>query len=552
MSVTTIYVPDIGSDGEVEVIELLVSKGDTLAIDDPIIAVESDKASIEVPATQAGVVTDFVVKVGDKVKQGDALLTISSNGETKATEQVDKPTDIVQAQGRVDEVQSKDVGTVKGPSTVAVLTTVEVVVPDLGGAQDVEVIELSATAGAKLNVDDALVVIETDKASMDIPTTVSGELIEIKVALGDKVNEGDVLALVSTDSTTSAMPTTEQEEASQGSLSNKGTHESGSNTQGVVSASDQATRPVIMDDADLSAPNIHAGPAVRKLARELGVQLDRVKASGPKGRIQKDDLNAYIKNQVQVAQSGGPSAGPIAPKLPDFSQFGEIETRKLEKLHLLTARNMQSSWSNIPHVTQFDEADITELERFRKAKKEQAAKKQVKLTPLPFLIAACAHALKALPQFNVSLDLEKEQLVQKRYFNIGIAVDTSYGLVVPVVKDVLQKDLWQIAGELGELADKAKARKLAPADMQGACFTISSLGSIGGTAFTPIVNQPEVAILGVSKAQMKPIYNNGDFHPRLMLPLSLSYDHRAVNGADAARFTSLIAKYLSDIRELLF
>ncbi|WP_197468962.1 2-oxo acid dehydrogenase subunit E2, partial [Oleiphilus sp. HI0125] len=238
-------------------------------------------------------------------------------------------------------------------------------------------------------------------------------------------------------------------------------------------------------------------------------------------------------------------------ELPDFVKFGEVEIRKLEKLHALTAKNMQSSWNNVPHVTQFDEADITELETFRKSKKDAAAAKGLKLTPLPFMIKACAHALKDLPQFNVSLDMANNQIIQKHYYNIGIAVDTSYGLVVPVIKDVLHKDLWEIAAELGELAEKAKARKLSPADMQGACFTISSLGSVGGTAFTPIVNQPEVAILGVSKAQMKPIYSNGEFHPRLMLPLSLSYDHRAVNGADAARFSGVIAKYLSDIRELL-
>jgi len=542
MNSIEIYVPDVGTEDAVEVIELLVDVGDSIAIDDPIIVLESDKASIEVPATSAGVIDAIKVKVGDQVKQGDTLISVSaeSSDEPESGEQKEdvKEEPIAEIQEAAPEQNV--------PKAVSESTTTEVIVPDLGGADEVEVIELCAGVGTNLSADDAIIVLESDKASMDIPCPVAGEILDFKVSLGDKVKEGDVIALIKTQATSepenNATPPLKEQNAKTSTSEAKSVKPSSQTNSSVPSS---AMQPHEQNDS------VHAGPAVRKLARELGVYLDRVSPTGPRGRIQKDDLNAYIKAQVQAAQNGIVSSGPVQPELPDFVKFGEVEIRKLEKLHALTAKNMQSSWNNVPHVTQFDEADITELETFRKSKKDAAAAKGLKLTPLPFMIKACAHALKDLPQFNVSLDMANNQIIQKHYYNIGIAVDTSYGLVVPVIKDVLHKDLWEIAAELGELAEKAKARKLSPADMQGACFTISSLGSVGGTAFTPIVNQPEVAILGVSKAQMKPIYSNGEFHPRLMLPLSLSYDHRAVNGADAARFSGVIAKYLSDIRELL-
>jgi pyruvate dehydrogenase E2 component (dihydrolipoamide acetyltransferase) len=299
---------------------------------------------------------------------------------------------------------------------------------------------------------------------------------------------------------------------------------------------------------------VHAGPAVRKLARELGADLTRVKGSGPKGRIVKDDVHAYVKSQLQQAQQGsGVATGSGIPgvKLPDFSQFGEIEREGMSRMMAATATNMQRSWLNVPHVTQFDDADITEMEDFRKAQKAAGEKRGVKMTPLPFLLKACAAALAELPQFNVSLDMERKEVVRKKYIHIGIAVDTPHGLMVPVIRDVDQKGLWELAAESAELAQKARDKQLKPAEMQGACFTITSLGGIGGTAFTPIVNTPEVAILGVSKASMKPVWDGKEFLPRLMLPLSLSYDHRAVNGADAARFTNLLTQLLGDIRTLL-
>ena len=542
MNSNSILVPDVGSDAEVEVIEILVASGDEIAIDDPVVVLESDKASIEVPASQAGKVESLSVKVGDRVKQGDPLLEVSAEGSS--SEELSEQGAAV-ASDEASNSESDHPSTKLSKKTEQDSVN-ELRVPDLGGAKGVEVIEISVVAGDVVAQDDTVLVLESDKASMDIPSPYAGVIKELKVKVGDKLEENDLIALIQGDGV--------EVEVSQAPGS--------ADSQGEEVTPPQAAQPTTKSNsvkpgsADIPKSSlggdVHAGPAVRKLARELGVELERVHATGPKGRIQKEDLNSYIKTQVQAAQSGQVGTLAGAPELPDFSQFGEIETRKLDKLHLLTARNMQSSWTHVPHVTQFDEADISELEHFRKSKKLDAESKGVKLTPLPFLIKACAQALRELPQFNVSLDLANQQLIQKHYFNIGVAVDTNYGLVVPVIKDVLNKDLWQISADLGEMADKAKARKLAPSDMQGACFTISSLGSIGGTAFTPIVNQPEVAILGVSKAQIKPVFNGTEFEPRLMMPLSLSYDHRAVNGADAARFTTLIAKYLSDIRELLF
>jgi len=551
MSTVQIQVPDVGSDSEVEVIEILVSEGDNIAIDDPVVVLESDKASIEVPATAAGVIQTINVKVGDQVKQGDVLLDVSGDS-ADVSASIPVSDDAGGEESDIEEASSKsnasdEVSASEQSSSQP--QRVEVRVPDVGGAEEVEVIEISVQVGAKVDVDDALLVVESDKASMDIPSPCAGNVLELKISVGDKVGEGDLIAIVEGVSQSSPKP-----QAPGSDTSNKAPPASVAPSIENVNKSAPASSSTSTESAGdhVASANVHAGPAVRKLARELGVDLSRVKPSGPKSRIQKDDLHAYIKDQVQAAQSGQVGTAISAPKLPDFTQFGNIESRKMERLQLVTAKNMQSSWTNIPHVTQFDEADITELEAFRKSKKADAAARDVKLTPLPFMIKACAQALRDLPQFNVSLDMANQQVIHKKYFHIGVAVDTSYGLVVPVIRDVDQKDLWQIAAELGELAEKAKARKLSPQEMQGACFTISSLGSIGGTAFTPIVNQPEVAILGVSKAQTKPVYAGDGFTPRLMLPLSLSYDHRAVNGADAARFTSAVAKYLSDIRELLF
>lgn len=561
MSTIELCVPDVGTESAVEVIEILVAKGDEIAVDDPIVVLETDKASIEVPATSAGTVEEIKVKLGDQVKLDEPLLSINASevsaaGDKTAESESSHNSEPEPAEPTKSESAASGEKADQAISDKGEVERLEVHVPDLGGAAEVEVIELSIAKGDSIQVDDALVVLESDKASMDIPSPYTGRVLELKVAIGDKLSEGDLLAVIEAQQVGTS--DSKSEALSPIGTSSDKTEDTKAEEEPKPSRSDSPSPSALTPQTNSSTNStvsIHAGPAVRKLARELGVELERVVATGPKGRVQKDDLSAYIKQQVQAAQSGQFSqagSGFAAPKLPDFSKFGEIETRKLEKVQLVTARNMQSSWANIPHVTQFDEADITELEAFRKSKKKDAERRDLKLTILPFLLKACAFALRDLPQFNVSLDLENQTAIYKKYIHIGIAVDTPHGLVVPVIKDVIKKDMWQLSSEIIELASKAKARKLSPQEMQGACFTISSLGGLGGTAFTPIVNQPEVAILGVSKAGMKPVYINDDFAPRLMLPLSLSYDHRAVNGADAARFTTVIAKYLSDIRELLF
>lgn len=459
-----------------------------------------------------------------------------------------------------------------------------ILVPDTGSDGEMEVIELSVAEGDVIEHEQTLIVLESDKATMEIPSSHAGKLLSFKVKVGDKVHTGDKIAEV--EVTDQGAASKEQADAS-GEEAEKTASESKQaesqkkppeqkakqkdkeqegkeQEKQKESVADQETDPqVIFTDgkaeseklAEETSKNVHAGPAVRKFAREHGVDLARVTPSGPRSRIVQEDVSQYIKQQIKAAQSGRLSPGPAMvtqdQPLPDFKQFGEISTQGMSKIHLKTAENMQRSWS-VPQVTQFDEADITEMESFRKQQAQSAKEKGVKLTPMPFLLKACAYVLKALPQFNVSLDLARQQLIQKHYVHIGFAVDTEHGLFVPVIKDVDKKGLWQLASECQDLAERAREKKLKPVEMQGACFTISSLGSIGGTAFTPIVSSPEVAILGVSRAQMKPVFNHqGDFEARLILPLSLSYDHRAVNGADGARFTNLLAKLLSDLRELL-
>tara|TARA_R110001592_G_scaffold81050_2_gene240845 strand:+ start:18782 stop:20179 length:1398 start_codon:yes stop_codon:yes gene_type:complete len=460
----------------------------------------------------------------------------------------------------------------------------DVLVPATGSDGEMEVIEISVSVGDEIEHEQTIVVLESDKATVEVPSPKSGKVESVQVSVGDKVKEGDVLIkLVLSETNLSESkeklepePGSEPEENP--SMNNSASHaenKAETKAEGVRSEDTKETH-AAPDSAMLSpkkettervsseqtssqetafsAVSIHAGPSVRKFAREHGVDLSKVKPSGPRERILVEDVSGYIKAQVQRAQSGVVSSGYIGPSiapLPDFKQFGEVSVSSMSKVHLKTAENMQRS-STVPHVTQFDEVDITEMESFRKAQKSAAEARSIKLTPIAFLLKACAYALKALPQFNVALDLAQQQIIQKHFIHIGFAVDTPHGLFVPVVRDVDKKSIWALAAECQELANKARDKKLKPAEMQGGCFTISSLGALGGTAFTPIINTPEVAILGVSKAQMKPVYTGqNNFEARLILPLSLSYDHRAVNGADGARFTTLLAKVMGDIRELL-
>jgi len=437
----------------------------------------------------------------------------------------------------------------------------EIRVPDLSGSSDVPIIEIAASAGDEVNEEDPLITLESDKASMDVPSPYKGKLLELTVKEGDTVSEGDLIGYIEVAGTPVAgtpvagapaadkpAPATQPEKPSAAPRDEK-------------PAPTPAGRP--SPEAQMAAQKprtgklVHAGPAVRMLARELGVDLSQVSPSGPKERVLKEDVHAFVKQvmagKAQPAAQAAPVAGAGIPPIPDqdFSQFGEVEEKPMGRLMKMGATNLHRSWVNLPHVTQFDEADITELEAFRKSMKAEAEAQGAKLTPLPFLIKACAFALRKFPQFNVSLKADGETVVWKKYVHIGIAVDTPDGLMVPVIRDADRKSLIELAKESVELAGKAQSKKLKREEMTGGCFTISSLGSIGGTAFTPIVNAPEVAILGVSKAQMKPVWNGADFAPRLMMPLSLSYDHRAVNGADAARFTAFLAAALSDIRRLL-
>jgi pyruvate dehydrogenase E2 component (dihydrolipoyllysine-residue acetyltransferase) len=441
------------------------------------------------------------------------------------------------------------------------MSKIEVKVPDIGGSTDVEVIELCVAPGDTIAVDDPVIVLESDKATMEIPASDAGAVLEMKVAVGDKLSEGDLILLVEgvegieaageVEPKSSTQPETKPELVVESNAPKPTEEKSVTTTDKDIAVA----KNIAVSSVEVSADSdkVHAGPAVRKVAREFGVELSQVKGTGPKGRVLKEDVQLHVKTRLK---QGGGSSGVVGSgipviKLPDFSQFGPIERKPLSRIHKLTAESMHASWLNVPHVTQFDEADITEMESFRKAQKAVAEAKGTRLTPLPFILKACAYALNQYPQFNTSIDMSTHELIQKRYVNIGVAVDTPAGLVVPVIRDVDKKGLWELAEECIELAGKAKNKKLKPADMQGGCFTISSLGSVGGTAFTPIVNTPEVAILGLSKASIKPVWQGSEFVPRLMLPLSLSYDHRAVNGADAARFTTLLGTLLSDLRQLL-
>lgn len=547
MSEQEIKVPDLGGADEVEVIEIIVSKGDSVEEEDPILTVESDKASVELPAPAAGKITKITVKVGDKVKEGDVVGTMDTDGAGGGD--ADEPAEEKSEAEPEAKTEEKAEESKPAPKKSGGARKETVKVPALDGFDNVPVIEINVAEGDSIEADDALVTVESDKATMEIPAPYAGKVGKILVSEGDKLSEGDDLLEMTVegdggeadDGAAEAEPekADSKPEPKQDKPKQK---ESAPEPQGATY------------EPPAPGTKVHAGPAVRKLARELGADLTRIKGSGPKNRIVKDDVQAYVKSQLQQAQQGGSvgtGSGIPGVKLPDFSQFGDIERESMSRMMAATATNMQRSWLNVPHVTQFEDADITDMEDFRKAQKAAGEKKGVKMTPLPFLLKACATALAELPQFNVSLDMEKKEVVRKKYIHIGIAVDTPHGLMVPVIRNVDQKGLWELAAESAELAQKARDKQLKPAEMQGACFTITSLGGIGGTAFTPIVNTPEVAILGVSKAAMKPVWDGKAFQPRLMLPLSLSYDHRAVNGADAARFTSMLSQLLGDIRSLL-
>ncbi|MEP9316171.1 dihydrolipoyllysine-residue acetyltransferase [Pseudomonas sp. LABIM340] len=529
--VETIKVPDIGN-GQGEIIELMVKVGDRIEADQSLLTLESDKASMEIPAPKAGVVKAIKVKIGDTLKEGDDILELETEGSAAPAS---TPAAAAPASAPAPANEEKPA---PAPAASGGVETIRV--PDIGNGQG-NVIELMVKVGDSIEADQSLLTLESDKASMEIPAPKAGVVKAIKVKIGDTLKEGDEILDLEVAGGAPAPAAAAEKPA--------------------AAPAAKAEPPKASDVAPVGAPSrdgtkVHAGPAVRMVAREFGVDLAQVSGSGPKGRILKEDVQAFVKEQLQRSKSGaaaGATGGAGIPPIPeiDFSKFGETEEVAMTRLMQVGASNLHRSWLNVPHVTQFESADITEAEAFRIAQKAAAEKAGTKLTILPILLKACAHLLRELPDFNSSLAPSGKALIRKKYVHIGFAVDTPDGLLVPVIRDVDRKGLLQLALEAAELAEKARTKKLSADAMQGACFTISSLGHIGGTGFTPIVNAPEVAILGVSKAAMQPVWDGRAFQPRLMLPLSLSYDHRVINGAAAARFTRRLGEVLGDIRSLL-
>ena len=543
MAIEIITIPDLGGAESVEVIELCVSVGDSVEQEESLVVLESDKASMDVPSPFDGAVVKYLVAEGDTVKVGDAIAEVET-AEAKAA--AEPAVETIEPETAVAEPVTPDpVAEVPAVSSESVSSEQIALVPDIGSDDKVELIEVSVSVGDQVEEGETLVVLESDKATMDVPSTLSGTVVSIIAKEGDKLGTGDQVAVIEVTSDTPAAV----EEAIAAPEESPAQSAPAAPSAPAVPAKPVApvavSTPVANDSND-----IYAGPSVRLLARELGVDLSQVTGTGPKARIQKDDVNNFVKSALQSGSKASSGAGiPEVPAI-DFSQFGEIETVKLSKIQKVTADNMQRNWLNVPHVTQFDDADITELEIFRKSLKAEGEKRGIKVTPVAFLIKAAASALAANPEFNRSLAGDGENYVQKHYINIGMAVDTARGLVVPVIKDADKKGIWEISSDVITMAGLARDGKLKPNDMQGGCFTISSLGAIGGNGFTPIVNSPEVGILGVSKSQMKPIWDGSEFQPRLMLPLALSYDHRVINGGDAGRFMTYLVKILSDIRHM--
>jgi pyruvate dehydrogenase E2 component (dihydrolipoamide acetyltransferase) len=520
-----VLVPDIGDFKEVEVIEILVKPGDAVTKEQSLITLESDKATMEIPSPSDGVVQSIKIKVGDKVSKGAPILELDAKDAPRKEAPKAEPA----------KPASKANG---GTQTVSV--------PDIGDFKEVEVIEILVKPGDTVAKEQSLLTLESDKATMEIPSPGAGRVHSIKVKVGDKVSKGSAILVLEGSGgapAPAAKPTAPQPAVA---------------TPQPIPAAAATPRPVPREPREETTTKPHASPSVRKFARELGVELSQVQGSGPKSRILHADVQAFVKGAlsgktVSSAKSGGGTLPFNLPAWPevDFAKFGPIESKPLPRIQKLSGPYLHRNWVSIPHVTQFDEADITELEAFRKAQTAETEKRGFKLTMLAFLIKACVTALKQFPDFNSSLDKSGETLTLKKYFHIGVAVDTSGGLVVPVVRDADRKGVFDVASELAQISKLARDGKLKPGDMQGGTFSISSLGGIGGTFFTPIINAPEVAILGVSRAATKPVWNGKEFAPRLIMPIALSYDHRVIDGASAARFTTYLVSVLSDIRKII-
>jgi len=518
----------------VEIIEVLVSQGDDVSAEQSLITLESDKSSMEIPSPHGGKVTELLVKVGDKISEGDLIARVDAQ-EAESTEAAPTTEDTSSASSGAAEI-------------------VNVVVPDIGDFEEIEVIEVLVNAGDSVTLDQSLITLESDKASMEIPSTVAGPINSVAVSVGDKISHGAVIAEIQSSGgvakaeVSASKPKQQSQPAEQPVANNKVAQPQSNKPQPKSSPTSKI--------ADDSYRRAHASPAVRKFARELGVDLSLVSGSGRKNRILKDDVQSFVKSAMSGAGSayGGAGAGGGAiPAIPevDFSAFGEVERVEMSRINVLTSENLHRAWLNLPMVTHHEEADITELEAFRKSIKQEAADKGVRITGLVFHIKALTVALKMFPRFNSSLSADGKSLFYKKYFNIGIAVDTPNGLVVPVLTDTDKKSIYELSEEMTDLSTRAREKKIKPSEMQGASMTISSLGGIGGSGFTPIVNPPEVAILGITRAKMQPVWNGTEFTPRLMCPLDLTYDHRVIDGADGARFMAHYCKVISDIRKML-
>jgi pyruvate dehydrogenase E2 component (dihydrolipoamide acetyltransferase) len=546
-----VFVPDIGDYKDIEVIEVLVKPGDVIQPEDSLITLESDKAAMELPSPVGGTVRSVNIKPGDRVSKGTLILVAElAEGGAASAPAVTEPQRVAPPPPRaaIPIEPSPPKAAAPQSSIAQAVAEQEICVPDIGDYQDIEIIEVLVKPGDTVKAEDSLITLESDKAAMELPAPVGGVVKVLHVKPGDRVSKGTPILLLEVSGRV-ASPVQQPVETAATVAPLAAAQPQSS----LIATAAGPTHQVAETRGRTPLP--HASPAIRKFARELGVNIARVTGSGPKGRISKEDVQQFVKHSLQKAELPPATGGvgfalPPAPEI-DFSKFGPVESLALTRIQKLSGPNLHRNWVSIPHITQFDDADITDLEAFRLSLKAEAEKRGVKLSFLPFVLKAVAATLKAFPSFNASLGAGGETLILKKYFHLGVAVETPDGLVVPVLRDVDQKSVFDLAAELAELSSRARGKKLRGADLEGGSFTISSLGGIGGTAFTPIINAPEVAILGLSRSQLKPVYQEGQFVPRLMLPLSLSYDHRVIDGAQAARFIVHLSSTLADLRRVL-
>ncbi|MFH7106761.1 dihydrolipoyllysine-residue acetyltransferase [Achromobacter xylosoxidans] len=552
-NVVQIKVPDIGDFKEVEVIEVLVAVGDTIKAEQSLITVESDKASMEIPASQGGVVKSIAVKVGDKVAEGAVVLEVEAADAAAAPAAKEAP----KAEAPRQAAAAAPAAKAEAAAPAASSGPVEIEVPDIGDFKEVEVIEVMVAVGDTIKAEQSLITVESDKASMEIPASQGGVVKEVKVKVGDKVAKGSVVVVVEGSAPAAAAAPAAKAEAAPARSEAPAAKAEAPAAPATPAVGSRPAPAAALEDANLKPGQLpHASPSVRKFARELGVNLSKVKGTGPKDRITADDVRGFVKTALASGAApvaaGGSADGAALGLLPwpkvDFTKFGPVEAKPLSRIKKISGANLHRNWVMIPHVTNNDEADITDLEALRVTLNKENEKSGIKVTMLAFLIKAVVAALKKFPEFNASLD--GDNLVLKQYYHIGFAADTPNGLVVPVIRDADKKGILQIAQEMTDLSKKAREGKISPAEMQGGCFSISSLGGIGGTSFTPIINAPEVAILGVSRSSHKPVWDGKQFVPRLIVPLSLSYDHRVIDGAAAARFNAYLGALLADFRRI--